>query len=166
MMHSLDQQFLNRGISQRNSLFKVKDEKTTTTTEKGSLNNYLLRELGMVGQVRHKKTIFKEFPFITKPFAIIPSFLQQDGAPPHFHISIFLSLNRNIGDYEKERTFFTKPTNLQEVRQRIIYECITITSEIITNIRAEFDNRVHFVERLVLVILNIFSNNFTTGIFH
>lgn len=43
----------------------------------------------------------------------------------------------------KGANVLTKLTNLQELRQRIKEVCATITLEILTNVRGEFENRVY-----------------------
>lgn len=100
---------------------------------------------------------------------------QQDGAPPHFHGPVREYLDeefpgRWIGrrgaiewpprspdlapldfflwGYVKERVFTTQPETLQELRQRITDVCATITPEILTNVRAEFQNRLYYCQEV------------------
>lgn len=96
---------------------------------------------------------------------------QHDGAPPHYVLPVRQYLNDNFPEqwigrrgpiewpprspdltpldfflwgHLKTVVFKTQPTSLDDLRQRIIAECASISREVFQNVRNEFENRLYF----------------------
>lgn len=95
---------------------------------------------------------------------------QQDGAPPHYALPVRQFLDATFPEhwigrrgpvewparspdltpldfflwgYLKSKVYETQPASLEELRQRITYECQRITPEVLQNVRQSFQSRLY-----------------------
>lgn len=96
---------------------------------------------------------------------------QQDGAPPHYTLAVRQYLDRTyhgrwigrrgpiewparspdlspldffLWGYLKTKIYKTQPASLEDLRQRIINECQTITPEMLQNVRNRFEQNLYY----------------------
>lgn len=96
---------------------------------------------------------------------------QQDGAPPHYALRVRQYLDQTFPDrwigrrgaiespprssdlspldfflwgHLKSKIYATQPTSLEDLRQRIVNECLQITPQILQNVRQRFEQNLYY----------------------